>query len=145
MRRNERRIEDDRTVEEYQYQTDYSCRFTINEDVAVLQKELVTRGVNQISGMDLRSSKYNQILKEARDLALTDARAKVEYIAGATGWEVVELVDVGLQGENVRSWAWENPPRFGSRALHIGNTASSFETYIDATVQATFLLRKKEK
>ena len=144
LRRNESSV-NGRTIEAYQYQTDYSCRFTIKEDVAVLQKELVMRGVNQISGMELRSSKYNQLLKEARDLALADARAKVEYIAGATGWEIVELVDVGLQGENDRSWAWGGPSRYGSRASHIEDTASSFETYIAATVQATFLLRKKDK
>ncbi len=144
LNRNERRVRE-RIVEEYEYRTDYSCRFTIKEEIAALQKELVTRGVNQIPRMELRSSKYNQLLREARNLALADARAKVEYIAEVTGWEIVELVDAGLQGEGNRSLAWEAAHRYGSRGSRVEDTASPFETYIDATMQATFLVRKKEE
>ncbi len=143
LRRHEDRV-GPRLVEEYRYQTDYSCRFAIKEEVALVQKELVMRGVNQISAMELRSSKYNELLKEARDLALADARAKVEYIARATGWEIVELTDVGLEGENVRSRLPGATLQYGARARRVEDDDSPFETYIDATIQATFLLRRKE-
>jgi uncharacterized protein YggE len=143
LKRSERRLADNRVVEEFQYETDYSCRFTIKEDVGLLQKELIERGVNQITSMELRSSRYNELLKKARDLALEDSRAKVEYIAGLTGWDIVELVDVGLVNENDRSWAYGVRPKTGSRSTIIEDSGSSFETYIDAQINATFLLKRK--
>jgi uncharacterized protein YggE len=145
LKRNEIHQPNGSTTIKYEYETDYSSRFKIREDVGLLQNELVARGVNQITSMELRSSKYNDLLKKARDLALKDAREKVEYIAGLTGWEIVDLVDVGLVNENDRSWLYGGRPLAGSRARAIEDSGSSFETYIDAQINATFLLKKKDK
>jgi len=127
------------------YQTDYSARVPIEEDVAILQRELIERGVNRIVKMELRSSKYKELLKQCRDLAIADARSKIAYIANVTRREIVDLVEVDLTTENISSWRYGRPPQlrqYGSRARSIETPDSSFETYIDVTLQVTFLLRK---
>lgn len=137
LHRQERRV-GGTLVEEFQYRTDYTARFTIREDVGVLQHELITRGVNQITSMELRSSKYNELLRKARDLALADAREKADYIAQVTGWEIAEVEDVQL-GE-VRPWRTDR--QYGHRAAHVEAADSPFETFIDAVVRVKFQLRK---
>ena len=134
-----------RQNESYVYQTDYSARVPVKEDVAILQRELIGRGVNRIVSMELRSSKYNELLKQCRDLAIDDARSKVDYIASVTNREILDLIEVDLTTENVNSWRYGTPPQavmYGERARSMNDSQSSFETYVDVTIKATFLLQR---
>ena len=141
LERNERRV-NTKLIIEYSYRSDFNSRLYKLDDLVGLQASLVQRGVNQITRMELRSSKYKELLLKARDLAVGDARDKVTYIADATGWKVADLVDLNLVKENMHSWRHSQQSRYGGRGSQIQDQSSTYETYIDVFVNATFQLKK---
>ena len=143
LQRNERMV-NQKLIIEYSYRSDFSSRIYKLDDLVGLQARLVRLGVNQITHMELRSSKYKELLLKARDLAVSDARSKVAYIADATGWEIDDMIDLQLIDENLHSWRYSQQSRYGARGGQIQDQTSAYETYIDVNVNATFQLKKPE-
>jgi uncharacterized protein YggE len=143
LQRGERRV-NNKLIIEYSYRSDFMARIYKIDDLLGLQASLVQQGVNQITHMELRSSKYKELLNKARDLAISDARDKVAYIANATGQEVADLVDLSLVKENLYSWRYGQQKSYGARGRQIQDQTSPYETYIDVFVNATFQLKKPD-
>ncbi|MDA3960570.1 MAG: SIMPL domain-containing protein [Planctomycetota bacterium] len=132
-------------ADHYVYTTRISLRSRNIGELAQIQADLIEHGVNRLGEAQLFTENPVAVRRQARDLAVANAREQAEYLEQALGWGGFEILNIQLQGEqrhylinvggNPASGAFGN--RAGSGRRPSGKSSVGNNAFIDAKITLT--------
>ncbi|MFZ5825111.1 MAG: SIMPL domain-containing protein [Bacillota bacterium] len=136
------------TQEKGQELVGYRATTTLNittqqlDKVAELIQQAVEAGANQLNGIQFYVKNTDALVEQALDMAVDDARAKADRVAGRLGAKVVRVLSISIQDNGVPTFtrSMSDGGYAGEAAKAMGAPAPVFggTTTFTSTVYVTF-------
>jgi uncharacterized protein YggE len=121
----------------FRYTTAFTARLREAHALLPFQEGIVSAGVTDLHGLDLFSSRQNELLDQARREGIKDAKQKAELATKELGWSSLKAMNITFNDE---SWRKNRASvNYGSRIYAAKpETPADLTTFVESGVSITF-------